>query len=237
MRKRSRAGPSATPELERLVEELGHLALAHRHEDAVDVEHELLGRRLHGELDRALHDLGEPRVRLQPRDVRRLVAVDDDPVEQLGDRPLLDRVLAERGQHVRDVVHERRVRADDEHAAQLLAVRVEEPRRAVQPDRRLAGAGSALHDERAVGIGRDQPVLVGLDRRDDVAHAPLAAPLELLEQEVGHRRAFDGGAVERLVGDVDDAAPVGAVAAPLRDALRIGRRRRVERAAPPAPAS
>ena len=158
-------------------------------------------------------------------------------VEKLRDRALLDRLLAERGQHVRDVVHERRVRADDEHAAQLLAVRVEKPRRAVQPDGRLAGAGAALDDERAVGLGGDQPVLVGLDRRDDVAHPPLAAALELLEQEVGDRGALDRGAVERLVGDVDDAPPVGAVAAALRDA-RAGRPASPCRtAAPPAPAS
>ena len=89
--------------------------------------------------------------------------------------------------------------------------------------------GSSLHDERAVRVGGDQPVLVGLDRRHDVAHPPLAAALELLEQEVRHRGALDDGAVERLVGDVDDAPPVRAVAAPLRDALWVGRRRGVER--------
>ena len=59
--------------------------------------------------------------------------------------------------------------------------------------------------------------------------APFAAALELLEEEVRDRCAFDRGAVERLVRDVDDAPAVGAVAAPLRDALRILRRRRVER--------
>jgi hypothetical protein len=56
----------------------------------------------------------------------------------------------------------------------------------------------------------------------------LPAALELLEQEVRHRCAFDDGAVERLVGDIDDAAPVRAIAAPLGDALRVGRSRRVE---------
>ena len=108
-------------------------------------------------------------------------------------------------------------------------MRIEEPRRAVQPDGGLAGSGPALHDERAVGIGGDQPVLVGLDRRDDVAHPPLAAALELLEQEVRDGGALDRGTVERLVGDVDDAPAFGAVAAPLRDAVRVGRRRGVER--------
>ena len=52
--------------------------------------------------------------------------------------------------------------------------RVEEPRRAVQPDRGLAGARAALDDERAVRVVRDQAVLVGLDRRDDVAHVRVA---------------------------------------------------------------
>ena len=130
---------------------------------------------------------------------------------------------------MRDVVHERRVRTDDEDAAQLLAVRVEKPRRAVKPDGCLPGPWPSLHDERAAGIGGDQPVLVRLDRRHDVAHPPLAAALELLEQEVRYGCAFDDRAVERLVGDVDDAPPVRAVAAPLRDALRIGRRGSVER--------
>jgi hypothetical protein len=109
-------------------------------------------------------------------------------------------------------------------------MRIEEPRSTVQSHRRLAGAGAALHDERALGLGRDQPVLVGLDRRDDVAHAPFAAPVELLEQEVGDRRTFDHRAVERLVRDVDDPPLVGAIPATLGHALRIRGRRRVERA-------
>ena len=178
---------------------------------------------------RACNDLAQPRIALEPRDVRLLFAVDLDPVEQLGHRPLLDRLLAERRQDVRDVVHEGRVRPDDEHAPQPLAVRVEEPRGAVEADRRLAGAGAALDDERAFGVGRDQPVLVGLDRRDDVAHARVAAAVELLEQEVGDARALDRAAVERLVGDVEELPAFGAEAAPLLDAVRRLGRRRVER--------
>ena len=46
-----------------------------------------------------------------------------DAVDELADRALLDRVLAERRQHVRDVLHERAVRPDDEHAAPLRAAR------------------------------------------------------------------------------------------------------------------
>ena len=99
----------------------------------------------------------------------------------------------------------------------------------MEPDRRLARAGAALHDERTLGLGRDQPVLVGLDRGDDVAHPHVATALELLEQEVGDARALDRAAVERLVGDVGEAPALGAEAPPLLDAVRLLRRRCVER--------
>ena len=214
---------------ERVGEQRVHLALPHGDEDAVGVEHELLRGGPHGQLDGAPHDLGEPRVRLQPRDVGSVLPPGLDPVEELRDGALLDRLVADGRQHVRHVVHERRVRADDEHAPQLLAVGVEEPGGAVEADGGLAGAGAALDDERALGLGGDQPVLVGLDRRHDVAHPAFAAAVELLEQEVGDGGAVDGGAVERLVRDVRQPPALGAVAAPLRDALRVGRRRRVER--------
>ena len=64
-----------------------------------------------------------------------------------------------------------------------------------------------------VGSARDQAVLVGLDRRDDVAHVRVAVALELLEQEVADGGAVDDRAVERLVGDVEQPPPVGAEAA------------------------
>ena len=75
----------------------------------------------------------------------------------------------------------------------------------------------------------DQAVLVGLDRRDDVAHVAFAGALELLEQEVADARAVERRAVERLVGDVEQLPSLGAKAAAERDALRVLRRRRVER--------
>src|SRR4051794_41733904 len=108
-------------------------------------------------------------------------------------------------------------------------MRVQEPRRAVQPDRRLAGSRTPLYDERAVGIGGDQAVLVGLDRRDDVAHPRVATAIELLQEEIGNARALDGTPVKRLVGDVEELAALRPEAAPLRDAVRILRRRGVER--------
>jgi hypothetical protein len=133
-------------------------------------------------------------------------------IRVLPDGTLLDCALAERRQYVRDVLHERAVRPDDEHAStrHRVAVAVEQERRSVQPDRRLAGARAALDDERRRRIGGDQPVLVGLNRRDDVAHVLLAAALELLEQEVADSGAVDDRAVERLVGDVDEVTAVGA---------------------------
>ena len=154
-----------------------------------------------------------------------------DAGDELGDGELLDAPLAERGQDVRDVLHERPVRPDDENAAAgvLLALGVDQPRGAVEADGRLPGARPALDHERTPGLAGDQAVLVGLDRRDDVAHVRVAAALELLEQEVADAGSVERRAVERLVGDVDEPAPLGAEAAAEGDALRVLRRRRVER--------
>ena len=69
---------------------------------------------------------------------------------------------------------------------------------------------------------RDQPVLIGLDRRDDVAHVQVAVSLELLEQEITDRSAVDDRAVERLVGDVEQPPAVGAETTAQRDAVRVG---------------
>jgi hypothetical protein len=98
----------------------------------------------------------------------------------------------------------------------------------VEADRRLAGAGAALDDERRLRVARDQAVLVGLDGRDDVAHVRRARLLELLEQEVA---AGDGiaRAVERLVAQVDEPPSLRAEAAAQRHAVRVHRRRGVER--------
>ncbi len=174
-------------------------------------------------LDHAPDDLRHPHVALHRRDVVGLAPRSLDAVDQRVDRALLDARLAERGQDVRDVLHERPVRADDEHAgaAELLAVLVEQPRRPVQADRRLAGSGAALDGERRPQTVRDQPVLVGLDRRDDVAHVRVARAVQVLEQEVpagdGRRRAVEG-----LVRDREQPPPLDPEAAAQRDALRIG---------------
>ncbi len=130
---------------------------------------------------------------------------------------------------MRDVVHEGRVRTDDEDPPQLGAVRVQQERGPVEAHRRLAGSRAALDHERWGGVTRDQAVLVGLDRGDDVPHAAGATARQLLEQQVVH-----GGAAvetrERLVAEVEQAPAVGAEAAPQRDAVRCGGRGGVERA-------
>ena len=58
---------------------------------------------------------------------------------------------------------------------------------------------------------------------------PSRRALQLFEQEVADAGAVERRAVEGLVGDVEQLASLGAKAAAERDALRILRRRRVER--------
>ena len=206
---------------------------------ALELEDQLLGLARQPQLDGAGDHLRQARVGLQPRHGQRIGQRRLDAGDELGDGELRDAALAERGQHVRDVLHERSVRADDEHAAAGVpfTLGVDEPRRAMEADRRLAGAGTALDHERPVRLAGDQPVLVGLDRRDDVAHVGVAAAVELLEEEVADAGAVERRAVERLVGDVEQLAALRAEAAAQRDALRILRGGGVERAEPRAPAS
>ena len=100
----------------------------------------------------------------------------------------------------------------------LLAVRVEQVRGAVQRDGRLAGAGAALHDERAAELGADDGILLGLDRRDDVAHAPGALGGERRHQRSLALQAGDVAVqqfcVEDLVVDAHDVAAVAGQVAP-----------------------
>jgi hypothetical protein len=141
-------------------------------------------------------------------------AADLGALHELRDGALVDAVLAEGGEDVRDVLHEGRVRADDEDPPQLRAVRVEQVRGAVEADGRLARARAALDHERRLRLAGDQAVLVGLDRGDDVAHTRVAGAFELLEQEVVHRSGVGKRAVERLVADVEQLAAARAEAPP-----------------------
>jgi hypothetical protein len=92
----------------------------------------------------------------------------------------------------------RPVGADDEHPLprEPLAMGIEQPRRAVQSDRGLAGAGGALDADTRAGVAAHDLVLLGLDGRDDVAHRPDARALDLGGQD----RAAPGG--RRRVGQM-----------------------------------
>ena len=143
-------------------------------------------------------------------DGRLVVAGGADAVDDLAERPQRDRGLAERRQHPLDVAHEHAARADDQHAATLVAaaVGVEEVRRAVQRDDRLAGAGAAGDRHDALAGRADRLVLLGLDGRDDRVHGPVTGPRELRHQRAladDRQVGLDTG-VEQLVLDPDHLA-------------------------------
>ncbi len=209
------------------LDQLPDIAFADANVLALHPRHELLRMGGRADVRGAREHLGEPNVALEPLDLR---GVDDrrpDAVDELAHRPLLDALLSERRQDVRDVLHEGRIGPHHEHAPELLAVGVEEVRGPMEADRRLPGSRPALDDERRLGPASDEPVLVGLDRRDDVAHARLAAPLELVEEKV----AADDRArpVELLVAQVEQAPPLRAEPSAQRDVERALRCRHVER--------
>ena len=153
--------------------------------------------------------------------------------EQAVDGRLRRRRLAERRQDLRDVAQEHRVRPDDEHAfaREPGAVLVQQERGAVQADRGLARARTALHDQARLDRRADDRVLFGLDRRDDVAHLPGAGPAELGEQRIGHpaRARERVGIGEVLLEDVGELAAREHEPAPPLEPERVGERRPVER--------
>ena len=108
---------------------------------------------------RTTHQLGHPGRALDVGDRRLVVAGGADAVDDLAERPQRDRGLAEGRQHPLDVAHEDAARADDQHAAALVAaaVGVEQVRRAVQRDHGLAGAGAAGDRDHALGRAPGSP--------------------------------------------------------------------------------
>ena len=100
-----------------LLEQAQLVADANANERAVQPEKELFGLAAQAGRRRARDTAAMRSSPLSRRDVARLLQRRLDAVDELRDRALLDGVLAERGQHVRDVLHERPVRPDDEHAA------------------------------------------------------------------------------------------------------------------------
>ena len=110
----------------------------------------------------------------------------------------------------------------------------------MQRHRRLARAGPALDDEHPPAPGGDDPVLLGLDRRHDVAHAAVAGRAHggdesaLALQARGHRapvpsrRRLEPADVDELVLHAQDRALPGLDVPPAHQAHRVGGGRLVE---------
>ena len=99
----------------------------------------------------------------------------------------------------------------------------------MEADRGLPRAWSALDDERRLGFARDQTVLIGLNRRDDVAHAVVARAVELLEQEVVDGcSSVDERACERFVADAGERPALDSETTAQRDPVRLRRSGGVE---------
>ena len=101
--------------------------------------------------NRLVDDLGHLLQALHARSLARVDTAETAARHQISEDHLLDTRLAERRKNALDVTQEHAVRPDDEHALVLQreTVRVQQVGGAVQCNHRLAGAGSALHDEHA----------------------------------------------------------------------------------------
>ena len=100
----------------------------------------------------------------------------------------------------------------------------------MQGDDRLAGAGAAGDLGDAARGGADRLVLVGLDRRDDVAHPPRPAPGQGGQQRAVAEDHEILGRLgrEQVVLDADDLLAAAAQDAAAHDAVGLHRRRAVE---------
>jgi hypothetical protein len=129
------------------------------------------------------------------------------------------------------VVQERRVGAYDEYTVAFdpLALRIEQVGDAVQRHHRFAGAGSALDYQHPGMVEPDDLVLLGLDRRDDVAHALPTRRIDRGQQCV-IPASLTGGTAEDLVGEVDDPSSAGMELAAQTHVLRCRSGRDIERA-------
>ena len=74
----------------------------------------------------------------------------------------------------------------------------------MQTDRGLAGARTALHDQRLLQRRADDDVLLGLDRGDDLAHRTRPRGADL-----GQHRVGDAGGDVGRVGIVEVLVEVG----------------------------
>ena len=150
---------------------------AHRHVERVETNHRKPGWNALA----AFHSVGDgmrhARVALERGDARRVLGAGGDAGQQRRHGARQNAGFAQRGEHLVNVMEECVARAHDEHAGmrQALAMRVQQISGAVQSHGGLAGARSALHDERLAHVGADDAVLFGLDRGDDVRHLARTA--------------------------------------------------------------
>ena len=198
------------------------------HDRVVAPEDAELPRRARGLLaGRAPHQLGHPGRALHVGDSRLVVPGRADALDDLAQRPQRDRGLAEARQHPLDVAHEDAARADDQHAAALVApaVGVEQERGAVQGHHGLARARPAGDRDDPLAGSPDRLVLLGLDGGDDRVHRPVAGAGELRHQRAlaDDRQRGLGLRVEQLVLDPDDGRSRGAQHPPAYDVVRLGR--------------
>ncbi len=204
------------------LDDAGGVGARHAHAQTVDQDEEVARQRAFAVGDGALDDPGHACVALELGRGTRVGGDDPHARLQPGDGRELHVLLAERRQHLLDVAEEHRAGPDQQHALirEAAPVRVEQIGGAVQGDRGLPGARSAPDDQHAVHVGADRFVLFGLDRGDDVAHAPGAVPLQGREQRALARDpepfVLDRFLVEHLVVEGGDFAALAGdeVAAP-----------------------
>jgi hypothetical protein len=132
------------------------------------------------------------------------------PRHEVSDGGEHDVGLAERRQDAADVVEEGRVRAHHQHAVtfHLFTMGVKQVRDAVQRHHGLTGTRSTFDDQNALMVEADDLVLLGLNRRHDVAHPVTARCVDRREQR-GIAALRPVRSAEDLVGELDDVAPPG----------------------------
>jgi hypothetical protein len=195
-------------------------------------------RRLQRSPSRLPQHLQHPVRTLGPGHGRRVVQRGLGAVDQGADRADGDlALLAEGRQDALGVRHQQRRGRDDQDAARVPAtVLVEQVRGPVQGDRRLAGAGPALHVRHRRGGCPDDEVLLGLDGGDDVPHGVAAGLAQRGHQRtVADHRQFTPGKggfqlrAHQVVLDPEDLAALGADDPTAYDPAGIDRRGAVER--------
>ncbi|WP_418605574.1 hypothetical protein [Georgenia sp. SUBG003] len=216
-------------------ERLGPVPRAEPEVEPVGLDRHPLGGRFLVQTDGRLDGLHHLRGRLQAGHLRvglgrRRSPLGDEIPQGAGPHTL----LAEAGQHVRDIDQVGLVRTDHQHAAVAgeAGLGVEQVGRAVQGDDGLAGARTAVDDQRPAGTRADDRVLVRLDRAEDVPHPRRAAGTEAGDERglvVGRGAAGEPVRDEHLVPVVDDPSARPAVPAAAREPHGPGAGRAEER--------